>query len=645
MLRTRRLLAEPLWKQFFTGERSTELDYMRCFKDQSDPVRLRLTLKVSDMQDSAATDFKDMGDSPMLKGLTLLNYLNFHSQRFAKDTVVIEQFWEAAKSRIEAGQIVWSPLNISLMCEFLDKHQTFALEHLKQNTLAEVFQHALSQDMRLPYLAQAVIGATSMPSYYPKLYDALVAKFNTTKGKQYSDFRGLNSEELRVLTRALFLRPQVQQMIMTTATISCQAFTPAVLRTLQDTLITRLNAGKLDVIHVVDIMEAFHNLTDKQDASFDEQMMSWVLKLLDPAEDMRLKNVELKPSQIIELAAHITPNSPQAKVIFRLASNRFFLRFVMAKGPYSMTLRPDEKLPIMINYIRVAAKHKIFQVVYLDQAVNSIVEMIDSSDYPWTFASIADALKGLAELNYAGRFNPSMLSKEHHWQAWQALLSRCEAIILQKMTVSTAAPSADDLGEEEDNFDPGEVAEEETIGGSREAIIDVLWAFAVFEHYSKPLLGETVSQLMSAGTYSEEQYAKLIQIMYWLKLEYMDEFKFDPLLEAELMDYKVKWDRQSPPDLPRSDLKSTIRETLIAQNQPFIENFRDFPYILDFVSEREAILVEDDSTYLDGSESLIRSGRKRLEYRQLTRLDWVLKRLSLKSWLKVGHLDLFSKRN
>lgn len=645
MLRTRRLLTEPLWKQFFQGERTTELDYMRCFKDQSDPVRLRLTLKVRDMQESAASEFKDMGDSPMLKGLTLLNYLNFHSKRFAKDTVVIEQFWEAAKTRMEEGQIVWSPLNISLMCEFLDKHQTFALEHLRQNTLAEVFQRALSQDMRLPYLAQAVLGATSMPSYYPKLYDMLVSKFNSTKGRNHSEFRNLNSEELRVLTRALFLRPQVQQMIMTTSTISCQGFNPAVLGTLQDTIIKRLNAGKLDVIHVVDIMEAFHNLTDKQDVSFDEQMMSWVLKLLDPAEDMRLKNVELKPSQIIELAAHITPNSPQAKVIFRLASNRFFLRFVMSKGPYSMSLRPDEKLPIMINYIRVAAKHKIFQVVYLDQAVNSIMEMIDSSDYPWTFVSIADALKGLAELNYAGRFNPSMLSKEHHWQAWQALLSRCEAIILQKITVSAAAPSVDDLGDEEDNFDPGEVAEEETIGGSREAIIDVLWAFAVFEHYSKPLLGETVSQLMPAGTYNEEQYAKLIQIMYWLKLEYMDEFKFDPLLEAELMDYKVKWDRQSPPDLPRSDLKSTIRETLIGQKQPFIENFRDFPYILDFVSEREGILVEDDSTYLDGSESLIRSGRKRLEYRQLTRLNWVLKRLSLKSWLKMGHLDLFSKRN
>lgn len=619
----------------------TALDYMRCFKDQSDPVRLMLTLKVGDKQESASEEFKDMTDSPMLKGLTLLNYLNFHSKRYAKDTVVIEQFWAAAKTRLESGQVVWSPLNISLMSEFLMKHQTFALEQLKQNTLAAVFQCALSQELRLPYLAQAVLGASAMPSYYPKLYDALVAKFNTTKGKLQVEFRHLNSEDLRVLTRALFLRPQVQQLIMTSVTVSSQLFDPTVLKVLQDTLIARLNTGKLDVIHVVDIMEAFHNLTNKQDTGFDEQMMAWVLKLLDPAEDMRLKNVELKPSQIIELAAHITPNTPQAKVIFRLASNRFFLRFVMAKGPYSMVLRPDEKLPIMINYIRVAAKHRIFQVVYLDQAVNSIVEMIDSSAYPWTLSSIADALKGLAELNYAGRFNPSMLSKEHHWLAWQALLSRCEAIILRKVTVST--PEADDA-EEEDNFDPGEVVEEETIGGSRDAIIDVLWAFAVFDHYSKPFLTETAGQLQSAGTYHEEQYAKLLQIMYWLKLEYMGEFKLDSQLEAEVLDYKTQWDRQSPPELPRSDLKVAIWTTLKAQNLQFVENFRDFPYILDFVSAKEGILVEDDNSHLEGSEGLIRSGRSRLEYRQLTHLNWVLKRISLKTWLKVGHLDLFSRK-
>jgi len=641
MLRTRRLLEEPLWKKFFRGDRMTDLDYMRCFKDQSDPTRLLLTLKVGPKQESASEEFKDMGDSSMLKGLTLLNYLNFHSKRFAKDTVAIEQFWAAAKVRMQSGQVEWSPLNISLMSEFLTKHQTFALEQLKQSTLAEVFQRALAQDLRLPYLAQAVLGASSMPSYYPKLYDALVAKFNTTKGKSQVEFRYLNSEDLRVLTRALFLRPQVQQLIMTSTTVSSQLFDPAVLKALQDTLIARLNAGKLDVIHVVDIMEAFHNLTNKQDAGFDEQMMAWVLKLLDPAEDMRLKNVELKPSQIIELAAHITPNSPQAKVIFRLASNRFFLRFVMAKGPYSMVLRPDEKLPIMINYIRVAAKHRIFQVVYLDQAVNSIVEMIDSSAYPWTLASIAGALKGLAELNYAGRFNPSMLSKEHHWLAWQALLSRCEAIILRKVTVS--APSTEDA-EEEDNFDPGEVMEQETIGGSREAIIDVLWAFAVFDHYSKPFLTETAGQLQPAGTFDEEQYAKLTQIMYWLKLEYMGEFKLDPLLEAEVLDYKGRWDRQSPPELPRSDLKAAIFTTLKARNLSFVENFRDFPYVLDFVSAKEGVLVEDDSSYLEGSEGLIRSGRSRIEIRQLTHLNWVLKRISLKTWLKVGHLDLFTSQ-
>lgn len=446
-----------------------------------------------------------------------------------------------------------------------------------------------------------------------------------------------------MLTRALFLRPQVQQLIMTSEKVSSRIFNAEVLAVLQNTIIERLNGGKLDVIHVVDIMEAFHNLTDKSSSSFDEQMMSWVLKLLDPAEDMRLKTVELKPAQIIELASHITPNTPQSKVVFRLAANRFFLRFVMAKGPYSMTLRADEKIPIMVNYIRVAAKHKIFQVVYLDQAVNSIVEMIDSSTYPWTVSSLSDALKGLAELNYAGRFIPSMISREHHWQAWQALLSRCEAILLDKFNISPTTAGPDEAIDEEDNFDSTEAVEEETITGDRNAIIDVFWAFAVFDHYSKSFLTEMTSRLIPTGTYNEEQYAKLTQIMYWLKLEYMGEFKLDPLLEAEIMDFKTKWDQQIPPILPRSDLKSAIFDTISTQNFQFTENFRDFPYILDFVSQKEAVLVEDDTSYLDGSENMIRSGQKRLEYRQLTHLKWVIKRISLKTWLKLGQSDLFSR--
>lgn len=185
MLRCRRLFAEqPIWKQFFTGERQVDLDYFRCFKDQSDPVRLLLTLKVPIPQESSSSEFTDMPDRALLKGMTLINYLSFHAKRFTKDTIVVEKFWKAAKLRLEGGQMSWTPQNVSLMSEFLVKHQNFALEQLKQSTLSEVFQQAGSLELRLPYLANAVLGATVMPSFYSKLYNSLVAKFNETKGRK-----------------------------------------------------------------------------------------------------------------------------------------------------------------------------------------------------------------------------------------------------------------------------------------------------------------------------------------------------------------------------------------------------------------------------------------------------------------------------
>jgi hypothetical protein len=113
-----------------------------------------------------------------------------------------------------------------------------------------------------------------------------------------------------------------------------------------------------------------------------------------------------------------------------------------------------------------------------------------------------------------------------------------------------------------------------------------------------------------------------------------------------MMAYKSEVDYNHKIQGTTSELKTAIRDTLKAENYNFKENFSDFPYVLDFAnftSGKNAVLVDTDSSFIEGSNNIVRPGFQKVAIRQIGHLGWTMKRFNLKSWIKSGHMPIFPK--
>lgn len=54
-------------------------------------------------------------------------------------------------------------------------------------------------------------------------------------------------------------------------------------------------------------------------------------------------------------------------------------------------------------------------------------------------------------------------------------------------------------------------------------------------------------------------------------------------------------------------------------------------------------MVEEANSFLEGSDGLIKNGFRKLEQRQLGHLGWAVKKYNIKSWIKLGQLDILPK--
>lgn len=609
MLRSIRLLAsEPIWKRLFVAERPAELDFTRCFKDQSEPIRSILTLK-----EAAATEFQLMTDGHVLKTLSVLGYLQHHVVRLHKEVKLIDMFWEHAKGRLNAGHIDWSPINISYMCEFITNSPTFATNRLAPASLNPIYSAALqSSTLRLAHLAYVVSSCFHYPGFYPQAHIRLVERFNKTE-----DFGNLTSNELRTVCKALFLRPNNA----TGPPVSASLFRPECLKQLQTSVISRLNKGQLDIVHVLDIMEAFHKLTDQQESLFNDIIVDWVLRLLDPEEELHMDSIDQDPIRIVELVAHLVPAEPLSKLIFRLASNRLFLKFLMAKGSHTLTMRNGQRLEVLKMYLKVAAKNNIFQVVFLDQTIETLRHCSPNGRFPCSFADLASLLTSLAELNYAARFTlPHTAPLRTSWEDFKLRVESTFSVLFE----AGGTEEVEDLRDEEE------------MEGGREAL-KVLWALAALDWYSQSIIKELVKEerVPHDGKYTEEEIAKLQQIRVWLDREKGGEFSLSPKLNERIALYKEGKDTSSPAQLPYSELRQSIKLYLSSQGLHHSEAHSDFPYILSFAGVPEArdCIEIEENCYLEGSEGQILSGTAALRRRQLQALGWKVRWESLQSWL------------
>ena len=618
MLRSYRLLAsEPLWKNLFITERPAELDFTRCFKDQSDPFRSLLTLK-----EAASTEFQSMTDGHVLKTLSVLGQLQHHASRLRRELKLVEMFWTHAKGRLDAGQINWTPTNISYMCEFIINSPTLAISRLPPASLHPVYSAAMhSSSLRLAHLAYVVSSCFHYPGFYSQAHTRLVERFNATV-----DFGSLSSSDLRTLCQSLCMRPNPSSE----PPVSASLYHPASLQSLQSTVISRLTKGQLDLVHVLDIMEAFHKLTDQQESLFNDTIVDWVLRLLDPEEELHMDSIDQDPRRIVELVAHLAPAEPVSKLIFRLAANRLFLKFLMAKGSHTMTMRRGQRLEVLKMYLKVAARNRIFQVVFLDQTIDTLTMHCSPAGYFYcSFAAVASVVGSLAELNYGARFAlPHSARIRTNWEKFKLNI---ETTVLKRISATSEAEN----GEEAEDL-----RDEEELEEGKEAL-SLLWALAVLDWYSVPMITAIVKdeKMQLDGKYTDEEMAKLAQIQIWLQREKGGEIGLSPKLKEQISAYKRQKDAKSSLPRPYSELRHSIQLYLSSQGLKPIENFVDFPYVISFAGtpEEKDCIETAENCYLEGSEGQVLEGKVEMQRRQLQALGWKVKWESLQSWLSRIH--------
>jgi hypothetical protein len=102
----------------------------------------------------------------------------------------------------------------------------------------------------------------------------------------------------------------------------------------------------------------------------------------------------------------------------------------------------------------------------------------------------------------------------------------------------------------------------------------------VFNKYSKYAIEQLLNYdfIKPDDKLTENDYLKLFHVHYWLKLENFEELSLPPELVIKMLDFKADWDSKPHTLKPYSSLKTTVKNTLLAENYQFKENHFEFPF-------------------------------------------------------------------
>ena len=618
MFRVSKRLFEKEWMKFFDGYRQVEIDYVTCLKDLSDPFRV-----VSTITESYLNSYKDMNSHELMRAASIYSFLTYWSRRRKEKTFLGELMQEFVK-RIEVERTIeWTPANIANFVLFAYSNRNFYQKRFRKQTLQQVLEEGLAKidEFDLRNLSKVTCKILDNEYFYSRYLSHFLDKFNSNL-----NFHNLSKEQTSTVAKALLIRANGEKVPESTLNPSAvQAFKAAIIKKFEQ------DHKKFEFF--TEISETFSML----DGPSKEEIFNILAEKISFFADVNYtsidKEMESQDAYIqMRLIKFFDKSHPLAKELFHSVTYRTFMNQVLHKGLDFREMTIQRKNKFVAEYLSLSSKFEVFQIVFLDKSIRIINDTFEQyQGGNWVLTTLATAIRSLAELNYPGRFNTSIPHKETQWEAWQNFLQKSEKYFLSNL-----------FEKEEERED----VEEEEDPNTTMSVVDFLWGMCVFDIYSRPMLQSCLSPLVlnAENITDEATFSRLFQIHYWLKYEYSDEFKLDPQLLQSMYNFKHNWDSQPAQEAQSCKLKNAVKRTLESQNLEFQENFRDFPYTIDFANQiggKNAILVDNESSFIEGSDGMIRPGFNKVMVRQMAALGWVTKRFSIKNWLKSGHLKLF----
>lgn len=559
-----------------------------------------------------------------------------------KNTDPLDKLIEKAREKIElTKEIEWTDENLVLFISFLQRNNSIWKKSFHQSTVDEIYKMALERKDEFNFLDICKITKNTIhiPSHHAVFYKRSLALFHHQTGKSYLDFSLYTNKDFLDIIGALFINKDAKTGKL--VKLSYTEFPAKPLEVLLNEILNRIKSKQFTLHNIVGCLINLNCLKDLPDDRVFDTFATKILEFIDiDRNHIETEGSPVKSSILIKMARYFYSKHPLAKEIYRQVTYKYFITHVLVPSRYFLNLNDTKKLGICRSYLEASKEFGIFQVVFLDMTVKLLTDIFELKENNISFSMICETMSTLAELNYPARFNTVMPHKESQWETWNALINRSQELILEHLFDENSG------GESSDS----EVEEESLIADQNYTtnIINYLWSMCVFDNYSRNLLQNILNPMLFTDTddLTKETYGRLFQIHYWLEHEYSGEFKLPSELVQKMMAYKKEVDHYHKIEGTTSELKTAIHDTLKAENYTFLENFSDFPYIIDFAnftSGKNAVLVDTDSSFIEGSSNIVRPGFQKVAIRQLGHLGWTVKRFNLKSWIKSGHMPIFPK--
>lgn len=583
-----------------------------------------------------------MTDVELMTSLSMFSFLNSIFKNKIRNTEPMNKLLDKAREKIELNkEIEWSNDALILFITFLQKNGKIWKKSFHQSTVDEVYKMAIDRknDFNFLQLCKITKNMIHIPRHHQILHKQCLSMFEHQTGNIYTDFSLYLNQDFLDIIGALFINkdPQTNKIVK----LSHTEFPAKPLESLLNEILHRIKSKQFNLSNIVGCLINLNCLKDLPDERVFDTFSSKILDYIDIDHNhIETDGYNMNSSILIKMARYFYSKHPMAKEIYRQVTYKYFITHILPPSRYFANFNSTKKLTICKYYLEASKEYGIFQVVFLDSTVKLLSDYFELKENTISFSLLCEIMQTLAELNYPARFNTVMPHKETQWETWNTLVNRSQELVLEHLfDESSGSDSSDSEVEEE-----GLIAEKDYAVN----VVNYLWSMCVFDNYSRNLLQNVLNPMLFSNTedLSKEVYAKLFQVHYWLEHEYSGEFKLPSELLQKMMSYKKEVDNCHKIEGSQSELKTAIRDTLNAENYNFIENHSDFPYVIDFanlISGKNAVLVDTDSCFIEGSNNIVRPGFQKVAIRQLGHLGWSVKRFNLKSWIKSGHMPIFPK--
>lgn len=564
--------------------------------------------------------------------------LQEYSQITKKGSKFLLDLVEFMLYKIEVEKsIEWTPENIKNFFLFMKGQQNSRL-NIKDSTIKNIIALAKDtlSDFSILELSSFVHSIGCLyPSIHQQYWEVLANILEKHENFEYFELNGL----LDIL-KGIFLTPD------TNITNNIKGRLDVALVKIAEEIIRKIRHLNLSQCNIKEFVEAL--------AACDDKIKNPILYSFTEKIHMAIDNfAEFKDAKNFELILKTLDTLKKlgcfkliCKELFIELNNKIFLGHISMKDTIFADAGENMKSRYLKLYLQLAEDFGVFQVALLDSLVMLLYQEMNSKYLRSQPSLLSECISSLAYLNYPGRFTVRIPHKQIQYMAWQGVLEKTEDLA-QAFSYSFESDETDCLS---------------NILSPTSRNLNFLWALCVFNLYSKASISSLIQPicLSSDENFSHKNMVKLFQIHYWLSIENYGEFALDSKLIEKMMDYKAKWDAQNHKNFEDSELKETVRRTLTDEGVKFRENYHDFPYVFDFVHVQDrglmkflsgkygdikhtGIVVEDDSSFLEGTQQQIRDGFKKVMSRQLAGLGWNIRKFSVKNWIHINSSEILSK--